>query len=213
VPSVRLSVTDTGVGMTDDVRARIFEPFFTTKGDAGTGLGLATVYGIVTQTGGDIACTSTPGGGSTFDVWLPLASPPRESASSGPPPHQAAHGDETVLVVEDEALVRELAARSLREYGYKVLEATDVESALRYAGHPGLAVVVSDVVMPGRTGDDLTTELARRRPGLPVILMTGYSEALLKRPVDPAYLLRKPFTPTELIAKIRHVLDRRGQGG
>jgi two-component system cell cycle sensor histidine kinase/response regulator CckA len=210
VPTVQLSVSDTGVGMTEDVRARIFEPFFTTKGDAGTGLGLATVYGIVTQTGGDIACTSVPGAGSTFHVWLPLAAPPRESSSAGSTPHHAARGNETVLVVEDEALVRELAARSLREYGYKVLEATDVEGALRYADHAGLAVVVSDVVMPGRSGDDLTTELARRRPGLPVILMTGYSEALLQRPVDPAYLLRKPFTPTELIAKIRHVLDRRG---
>ena len=210
VPTVQLSVSDTGIGMSEDVQARIFEPFFTTKGDAGTGLGLATVYGIVTQTGGDIACTSAPGAGSTFRLWLPLAAPPHDAANGGSDPHHAARGDETVLLVEDEALVRELAARSLREYGYKVLEATDVEAALRYVDHPGLAVVVSDVVLPGRSGDDLATELSHRRPGLPVILMTGYSEALLKRPVDPAHLLRKPFTPTELIAKIRHLLDRRG---
>jgi DNA-binding NtrC family response regulator len=110
--------------------------------------------------------------------------------------------------VEDEALVRELAARALREYGYKVLEAPDVDSALRYVDHPSLAVVVSDVVMPGRSGDDLLTEISRRRPSLPVLLMTGYSEALLQRPVDPAHLLRKPFTPTDLIAKIRHLIDR-----
>jgi PAS domain S-box-containing protein len=206
--SVELTVSDTGVGMTEDIRSRIFEPFFTTKGDAGTGLGLATVYGIVTQTGGDIACTSGVGQGSTFHVWLPLAPPPREQASAATVSRHAAHGHETVLLVEDEALVRELAARALREYGYKVLEAPDVDSALRYVDHPSLAVVVSDVVMPGRSGDDLLTEISRRRPSLPVLLMTGYSEALLQRPVDPAHLLRKPFTPTDLIAKIRHLIDR-----
>jgi CheY-like chemotaxis protein len=205
---VELTVSDTGVGMTEDIRSRIFEPFFTTKGDAGTGLGLATVYGIVTQTGGDIACTSGVGQGSTFHVWLPLAPPPREQASAATVSRHAAHGHETVLLVEDEALVRELAARALREYGYKVLEAPDVDSALRYVDHPSLAVVVSDVVMPGRSGDDLLTEISRRRPSLPVLLMTGYSEALLQRPVDPAHLLRKPFTPTDLIAKIRHLIDR-----
>jgi len=89
-----------------------------------------------------------------------------------------------------------------------VLEAPDVDSALRYLEHPGLGVVVSDVVMPGRSGDDLATEVMRRRPGLPVLLMTGCSEALLQRPVDPAHLLRKPFTPTDLVGKIRALLDR-----
>jgi two-component system cell cycle sensor histidine kinase/response regulator CckA len=207
-PSVELDVADSGVGMPEDIRSRIFEPFFTTKGDAGTGLGLATVYGIVMQTGGDIACTSAPGAGTTFHVWLPLAQAPGESVAGPSLARHAAHGHETVLLVEDETLVRELAARALREYGYKVLEAPDVEGALRYIEHPTLAIVVADVVMPGRSGDDLSTEVARRRPGLPVLLMTGYSEALLQRPVDPAYLLRKPFTPTDLIAKIRDLIDR-----
>jgi len=208
-PSVELAVSDTGVGMSQEVQSRIFEPFFTTKGEAGTGLGLATVYGIVTQTGGDIACTSDLGHGSTFHVWLPLAAEPPEPAVGPALARHAAHGHETVLLVEDEALVRDLAARSLREYGYTVLEAQDVESALRFIDHPNLAVVVSDVVMPGRSGDDLFGEVARRRPSVPVLLMTGYSEALLKRPIDPANLLRKPFTPTDLVAKIRHLLDRR----
>jgi CheY-like chemotaxis protein len=208
-PSVELDVTDSGVGMPEDIRSRIFEPFFTTKGDAGSGLGLATVYGIVMQTGGEIACTSAPGAGTTFHVWLPLAQAPGDSVAGPSLAKHAAHGHETVLLVEDETLVRELAARALREYGYKVLEAPDVEGALRYIEHPTLAIVVSDVVMPGRSGDDLSTEVARRRPGLPVLLMTGYSEALLKRPVDPAYLLRKPFTPTDLIAKIRELIDSR----
>jgi two-component system cell cycle sensor histidine kinase/response regulator CckA len=207
-PCVELAVSDTGVGMTPDVQSRMFEPFFTTKGDAGTGLGLATVYGIVTQTGGDITCTSDLAQGSTFLVWLPLAAEPADPKVGPAMARHGSHGHETVLLVEDEALVRELAARSLREYGYTVLEAHDAESALQCIDHPGLAIVVSDVVMPGRSGDDLFGEVARRRPGLPVLLMTGYSEALLKRPIDPAHLLRKPFTPTDLVAKIRHLLDR-----
>jgi two-component system cell cycle sensor histidine kinase/response regulator CckA len=208
--SVELMVSDTGVGMTEDVRSRIFEPFFTTKGDSGSGLGLATVYGIVTQTGGHIACDSAVGKGAAFRVWLPLApapTPALDGRSDPAAPRAASQGHETVLLVEDEALVRELAARALREYGYKVLEAHDADSALRYIDHPTLAIVVSDVVMPGRSGDDLSTEIERRRPGLPVLLMTGYSEALLQRAVAPSHLLRKPFTPTDLVAKIRALLD------
>ncbi len=207
-PSVELAVRDSGVGMSDEVRARIFEPFFTTKGDAGTGLGLATVYGVVVQTGGDVTCESAPGAGTTFRVWLPLASPPREEAEEVSPA-QPARGHETVLLVEDEALVRELAARALREHGYTVLEAQGVDDALRYLEHPALALVVSDVVMAGRSGSDLRAEAALRRPGLEVLLMTGYSEALVTQPVDAAHLLRKPFTPTDLLAKVRHLLDGR----
>jgi two-component system cell cycle sensor histidine kinase/response regulator CckA len=206
--SVEVTVTDSGVGMTDDVRSRIFEPFFTTKGDEATGLGLASVYGIVTQTGGDIVCESAVGQGTRFRVSLPAAPPPREASPASTALGHGAHGREIVLLVEDESSVRELTARALREFGYKVLEAPDVDSALRYLEHPGLAVVVSDVVMPGRSGDDLSTEVMRRRPDLPVLLMTGCSEALLQRPVDPAHLLRKPFTPTDLVAKIRALLDR-----
>jgi two-component system cell cycle sensor histidine kinase/response regulator CckA len=206
--AVEVTVTDSGIGMTDDVRSRIFEPFFTTKGDEATGLGLASVYGIVTQTGGDIVCESAVGQGTRFRVSLPAAPPPREASPASTALGHGAHGREIVLLVEDESSVRELTARALREFGYKVLEAPDVDSALRYLEHPGLAVVVSDVVMPGRSGDDLSTEVMRRRPDLPVLLMTGCSEALLQRPVDPAHLLRKPFTPTDLVAKIRALLDR-----
>ena len=207
--SVELTVMDTGVGMSDDVRSRIFEPFFTTKGETGTGLGLATVYGVVMQTGGEIACTSAPGEGATFRVWLPPALPPAEQGEDASTPARVAHGRETVLLVEDDGLVREFAARALREYGYKVLEAHDVEGALRYVESPAVAIVVSDVVMPGRTVDELTGEIARLRPGLPVLLMTGYLEAPLQRTVDPEHLLRKPFTPTDLISKIRHLIDAR----
>ncbi len=204
---VELTVQDSGVGMAEDVRSRIFEPFYTTKGDAGTGLGLSTVYGIVTQTGGEIACTSAPGAGATFKVRLPLGAAPPAEKAGGPTAPGAQRGNETVLLVEDDGLVRELAARALREYGYTVLEARDVDSALRYLDTQGLAVVVSDVVMPGRSGDDLATEVARRRPGLPVLLVTGYSESLLQQPVDAAHLLRKPFTPADLVARIRHLID------
>ncbi len=204
---VELTVQDTGVGMAEDVRSRIFEPFYTTKGDAGTGLGLSTVYGIVTQTGGEITCRSAPGAGATFIVRLPLGAAPPAEKAGGPTAPGAQRGSETVLLVEDDGLVRELAARALREYGYTVLEARDVDGALRYLDSPGLAVVVSDVVMPGRSGDDLATEVARRRPGLPVLLVTGYSESLLQQPVDAAHLLRKPFTPADLVARIRHLID------
>ena len=206
--SVELIVSDTGMGMSDDVRTRIFEPFFTTKGDSGTGLGLSTVYGIVMQTGGEIAVTSAPGEGATFRVRLPLAGPPK-GEGTGAAQGEAVRGTELVLLVEDEGFVREFASRALREYGYEVLEASDAESALRHIDNPRLALVVSDVVMPDRSGDDLRAEIARRRPGLPVLLMTGYSEALFERPVDPKCLLRKPFTSSDLIVKIRHLLDGR----
>jgi len=207
-PSVELMVSDTGVGLTDEARTRVFEPFFSSSGDADAGLGLATVYGIVTQTGGDIACHSATGQGTTFQVTLPLAPPPVPGGATDPAgPERALPGHETVLLVEDEPLVRELAARALREYGYTVLEARDVAGALRYIEHPNLAIVVSALVMPGQGGDDLPTEVARRRPRVPVLLLAGSSETLLQRPVAPAYVLRKPFTPSGLIAKIRQLLD------
>ena len=126
---------------------------------------------------------------------------------------QSVHGHETVLVVAEEPLVRELAARVLREYGYKVLEAHDAGSALLFMDMPNLAIVVSDMVVPGRSGEGLSTELARRRPGLPLLMMTGDSDALRQLPVDPAHLLRKPFTPTDLITKVRFLLDRAPAAG
>ena len=124
-------------------------------------------------------------------------------------PERAIRGHETVLLVEDEPMVRELAARALREYGYTVLEAKDVAGALRYVDHQNLAIVVSAVVTSRQGGEDLPTEVARRRPGVPVLLLAGSAEAPLQRPVDPAHVLRKPFTPSGLIAKIRALLDRR----
>lgn len=118
----------------------------------------------------------------------------------------ALQGGETVLVLEDDTLVRELAVRALREYGYSVLEAQDVDAARRHLDHPALALVLADVITRGGTIDDLTSDIARRRPGLPVLLMTGYSEALSQRTLEPSQLLRKPFTPTELLTRIRSLL-------
>jgi PAS domain S-box-containing protein len=210
---VELVVSDTGVGLTDEARTRVFEPFFSGSGDAAGGLGLATVYGIVTQTGGDIACHSTPGQGTTFHVRLPVALPPAAGAAadmSGP--DRALRGHETVLLVDDEPTVRELAARALRDYGYMVIEARDVAGAVRQLEHPALAIVASALVRHGDDGDDLPTEVARRRPGVPMLLLAGSSEASLQRPVDPSHVLRKPFTPSSLIAKIRGLLDHTSVG-
>jgi len=204
--TVELTVHDSGVGMTEDERVRVFEPFFTTNGDTGTGLGLATVHGIVTQSDGRIECESAPGQGTRFRVSLPLALPPSDVPPL--PTGDVARGDETVLLVESEPLVRDLAARALREYGYAVLEAHDVASALRYVEHPRLAIVVADACVPGGGGDDLATEFGFRRPQLPVLLMTSHSGAAVHDPVDPARVLRKPFTPADLMARIRAVLDR-----
>ncbi len=204
---VELTVHDSGTGMTDDVRARLFEPFFTTRGGTATGLGLAVVHGIVVQSGGRIDCESAPGEGATFRISLPLALPPAEPSPAALPSGAAVGGDETVLLVEHEAQVRELSARALREYGYAVLEAHDVPSALHHVEHPRLAIVVADASMPGTHGGDLATELGCRNPPLPVLLMTSHAEAL-QHPVDPARLLRKPFTPADLAARIRGLLDR-----
>ncbi len=203
---VELTVHDSGVGMTEDERVRIFEPFFTPSAGTGTGLGLATVHGIVTQSDGRIECESAPGQGTRFRISLPLALPPPDAVTLTT--DDVARGDETVLLVESEPRVRDLAARALREYGYAVLEAHDVASALRHVEHPRLAIVVADACVPGGGGNDLATDFALRRPQLPVLLMTSQSGAGGHHPEDPLRLLRKPFTPADLMARIRAVLDR-----
>ncbi len=206
-PSVELLVSDTSRGVSEDARARIFEPFATASEDAAAGLGLATVYGIVRQTGGDVACTSAVGQGTTFHVWLPLADAPRAGTADALAERHASRGSEGVLLVEDDAPVRELTARALRAYGYTVFDVADVAAASRVIEHAKVAIVVSDVVMPRPDGADFFAEIARRRPGLPVLLVTGSPEALRQRQVDPAHLLRKPFTPADLAARIRALLD------
>jgi len=209
-PYVLLSVTDTGTGMDEATLGRLFEPFFTTKEKGkGTGLGLSTVYGIVRQSGGHVWAESEVGRGTTFRVYLP-----RVEATDGaqPRPDQAvARGTETVLLVEDQPEVRQLALHALSLYGYRVLSAANGAEALAIARQEAcrIELVLSDVVMPGMTGPDLAKAMEPIRPGIKVLLMSGYSdEASMPGgiPADLAYI-QKPFTPETLARKIRQVLD------
>ena len=209
-----LLVRDTGLGMDQATIAHIFEPFFTTKEiGKGTGLGLATVYGIVKQSGGFIWVESEPGEGTTFEIYLPQAG---ENAVREESPKIAAaipEGSETVLVVEDEAGVRELACQFLRVKGYTVLAAAGGPEALDVArGHSGeIDLLLADMVMPQMNGEDLAAQLKRVRPEIRVAFMSGYSEFSrgdLGRGFPEAPMLQKPFSPVSLIEIVREALDR-----
>ena len=210
---VSLSVTDTGSGMTPEVHARIFEPFFTTKPvGQGTGLGLSTVYGIVKQSEGFVWCYTEPGHGSTFKIYLPRAVTRSLPAAPARAPSELRGGTETILVVEDEDVVRALACRGLREQGYTVLEARHGREALdRLAdGSQPIHLVISDVVMPELGGRELGALLATVRPGLPILYMSGYTgEDVIQRGLlEPGMpFQQKPFTPGGLARKVREMLD------
>jgi signal transduction histidine kinase/CheY-like chemotaxis protein len=212
---VRLCVTDTGHGMDEKTKAHIFEPFFTTKEvGKGTGLGLATVYGVVKQSGGFIWVDSAPGQGATFEIYLPLALGPVLRVDSEPRLPAARSGHETVLIVEDEPDVRELACRFLRVKGYAVLEAKDGVEALEVsAGHKGaIHAVVTDMVMPRMGGADLIRNLQKARPEILVIFMTGYSEYLKGDLCDvfpESLILQKPFSPASLVGIVREALAKK----
>jgi hypothetical protein len=209
---VLLMVSDTGCGMDEATRAHIFEPFFTTKGaGAGTGLGLFTVAGIVKRSGGAVDVMSSPGRGSCFQVYLPLverrllAEPPAVSMA-------AAHGAETILLVEDEDMVRALVRETLEGKGYHVLEAAGPAQARALAdGCPGrIHLLITDVVMPSASGPDLARALLRSRPDMKVLYISGHSErAIQKRGVKSRQVafLPKPFSPAVLSCKVREVLE------
>ena len=207
-----LAVTDTGVGMDAAVRAHLFEPFFTTKEvGKGTGLGLATVYGIVKQSGGYISVYSEPGHGSSFKIYLPRiatpAEPPAAAPKGGPAP-----GSETVLVVEDEPAVLTLSRRALEAQGYVVLAASDADAALRVVERHGgmIHLLLTDVVMPGLSGHELADRLTAQRPGIRVLYMSGYpGDAVVQHGTLPSgsAFLQKPFSPDGLARKVRDVLD------
>ncbi|MGE0352824.1 MAG: PAS domain S-box protein [Gemmatimonadales bacterium] len=209
---VMLSVRDTGIGMDETVRAHIFEPFFTTKEKGrGTGLGLATVYGIVKQSGGYITVDSAPGQGTTFRIFFPGIDQPAE-ASEQPLVRTRTRHTGTILLVEDEGAVRQLARRILSGAGYNVLEAASGRDALRHSAQlqGKLDLLVSDVVMPGMSGPELADRLRAEQPGLPVLFISGYPDETLNRAVAGAEadLLNKPFTAEELLDRIRLVLER-----
>jgi two-component system, cell cycle sensor histidine kinase and response regulator CckA len=210
---VVLSVSDTGRGMTEEIRRQVFEPFFTTKGRGkGTGLGLSTVYGIVKQSGGEVTVASTPGEGSSFRIFLPAVDRAAAAGVNGDPPTERKPGTETVLLVEDEAGLRKLIQGILVSRGYTVLQAADAGEALDVCErHTGpIHLFLTDIIMPGMSGQDLATLVAQKRPRLKVLYMSGHSDhAILDHGEieSGAAFLRKPFTPEILLSKIRQVLD------
>jgi len=210
-PYVRLTVSDTGAGIPPEIRDKIFDPFFTTKEKGkGTGLGLATVYGIVQQWGGQVRLESEPGRGATFHVLLPRAAAPRDGASGPVDSDSVPGGSETILLVEDEPAVRELTREILETSGYNVLEAEDPDEAVRLCQQPGpIDLLLTDVVMPRVSGRELSLRLGGLRPGLKVLFMSGYTddEILRRGVIEGTAFLQKPFGPDALTRKVRELLD------
>jgi CheY-like chemotaxis protein len=210
---VMLSISDTGTGMDKETQGRIFEPFFTTKEQGkGTGLGLATVYGIVKQSGGDIWVYSEPGQGTTFKIYLPRAEKATETIWKTEAPVKLLNGTETILIVEDEGEVRKVARRILHRYGYAAMEAANGSEALSLCEqHKGkIQLVLTDTVMPGINGLELAVRLAASYPSIRVIFMSGYTDvAIVQNGIlkSEIHFIEKPFTPEKLLQKVRAALD------
>ncbi len=210
---IALTVRDTGIGMDETVKSHIFEPFFTTKEvGRGTGLGLATCYGIVTQHGGHIQVASALGRGTSFTIYLPRAANTVEEPRPSEPAPVLPQGGETILLVEDEKAVRDLAARVLTRLGYSVLEAANGSEALRVAAHYAGAIqlLLTDVVLPELGGKQVADRLVLARPEIKVLFMSGYTDSMIvhhNRLDEGVMFLPKPFSPTALAQKVRAVLD------
>jgi signal transduction histidine kinase len=211
---VMLSISDTGTGMTPEVKERIFEPFFTTKERSkGTGLGLSTVYGIVKQSGGDIRVYSEPGKGTTFRIYFPRVDEPLEEIKERVEPREIPRGRETILLVEDDEKVRKLALQILERLGYKVLEASEGNEALAiYEKHRDLIhLMVTDVIMPKMNGREVTHRLMSFHPEMKALYMSGYADdvvlhhGILEKGMN---YIQKPFTMEGLARKVREVLDK-----
>ena len=213
-PYVLLAISDTGIGMTGEVKQHLFEPFFTTKGvGKGTGLGLASVYGIVKQNGGEIVVESEPGRGTILSIYLPSAGGEAPSAGASVQVAAAAPpGNETILLLEDHEGVLELAEHILREQGYRVMTARDGPQALALAGeHSGeIRLLVTDVVLPGMSGREVAERLLPVCPGLKVLFMSGYTDEVIRHhrvPETGVAFMPKPFNPAEMAHKVRQMLD------
>jgi CheY-like chemotaxis protein len=214
--AVELRLSDTGCGMSDATKAHIFEPFFTTKElGHGAGLGLATVYAIVQGMGGTIQVSSEPGRGTTFTMRFPVSKVPLEVVPAAPAARANAdlHGTETILVVEDEDTVRTLTANVLKNAGYVVIEASGPAAALQMAERSASTIhlLLSDVIMPGFDGVELSNRFRQSHPHTPVLFMSGYSDDTMAHhglTVDQYKLLTKPFTTTGLLQKVREALGQ-----
>lgn len=210
---VRLAVCDTGAGISPDVLPYLFEPFFSTKGEHGTGLGLATVHGIVKQSGGHVDVSSEAGHGTTFYIYLPRLQDNPDDLQPGPAQSGVLGGRETVLVVEDEQQVRELVSRALRGQGYTVLAAAAPETSLALAAvHAGpIHLLLTDIIMPGMNGLALAEEMKLLRPQIKVLYMSGYTDNAISHygPLQPGMaFIQKPFTLVDIASKVREVLDK-----
>jgi two-component system, cell cycle sensor histidine kinase and response regulator CckA len=218
-PHVLLEVKDTGRGMDRETLERIFEPFFTTRAqDGGTGLGLPSVYGMVTQSGGSIAVESAPGKGTSFTLCFPVSTRPAQPVQTAPAqPSDIRGGGETLLVVEDDDAVRRALARILGRAGYQVIAAGSAEEGLELlaAATNRVDLCLTDLILPGESGLRLLETLRRDHPGMRTLLMSGYSEerlAIVSEDVGKLQYLPKPFSPQEVVAKVRETLDRRVDG-
>lgn len=218
-PYVLLTVTDTGVGMDSDTKARAFEPFFTTKEKGkGTGLGLSTVYGVVKQSGGYIEIHSVPSAGTTFQIYLPPVDDPVKTERGSTPHAHALHAKETILLVEDEDSLRTVTRDTLVKFGYKVLEARNGNEGLQASrAHAGpIDLLLTDIVMPGMGGRELAREVVKQRPETRVVYMSGYTGQSVgeQGPVDPgSFFLLKPFSREKLARKVREALDTTVEAG
>jgi CheY-like chemotaxis protein len=208
-PFALLAVHDTGSGMDERTKRHLFEPFFTTKNDQrNTGLGLATVFGIVTHSGGHIGVSSEPGEGSTFKIYLPVVQASITVDVPEPSPAAGFRGSGTVLLVEDRADVRGVARSMLESVGYQVLEASGGEQAIHIAGLQAAPIdlLLTDIVMPGIDGTEVVERLMPSRPQMKIIFMSGYPGRLPLSPASAAYL-QKPFTRAKLIEVLRQVME------
>jgi two-component system cell cycle sensor histidine kinase/response regulator CckA len=211
---IMLAITDTGIGMDESTRSQIFEPFYTTKDhDKGTGLGLATVYGIVKQNNGFIYVKSKPEEGSTFNVYFPMVEIPRENSQKLQTDPEKLKGNETIFLVEDDDEVREVTLSILNYYGYSVLTAKNGKEALHlYKEHDtNIDLLITDVIMPVMNGRELAEELKGKNPSLKVLFFSGHSDdSIVKQGVldEGLEFIQKPFSHIDLAKKVREVLDK-----